>query len=211
MRKRVMPIAALIAATQVIAFAQRTSDSDDALLDLLVWRRHATIDPAGYDPVVRFEIEQHVRRFTAYRSKRPVPRGAEMRMVHSAWVNYERLLTAASSDPDASALASSYVDRLRPCYEWEGYHDCPQHEAVFADEHQAMHPGGPFSHLLPLLSAHRWLCTAEAFDYERRPTEAARSRAMFVQRIAAARTSGGAMIRVAAERLSARGRCHSLR
>jgi hypothetical protein len=211
MRKRAMPVVVLMSVMQVIAFGQRASDSDDALLDLLVWGRHVTIDPTGYDPDVRFEIEQHVRRFTAYQSKRPVPRGSEMRMVHSAWVHYERLLAAASSAPDASALAASYVDRLRPCYEWEGYHDCREREAVFADEHRANHPGGPFSHLLPLLSAHRWLCTAEVFDYERRPKEAARSRGMFVQRIAAARASGGAMIRVAAERLSARGRCHSLR
>ena len=53
-------------------------------------------------------------------------------MVHEAQVRYERRLAATSSDQNAPALAAAYVDSLRPCYEWEGFHDCPEREASFA-------------------------------------------------------------------------------
>jgi hypothetical protein len=54
----------------------------------------------------------------------------------------ERRLVAVSDGSAAPGLAVAYVDRLRPCYEWEGYHDCPEAEAVFAEEYQATHPRG---------------------------------------------------------------------
>jgi len=46
-------------------------------------------------------------------------------MIRTSQVNYERRLAAVSDDPRAPQLAVTYVDSLRPCYEWEGYHDCP--------------------------------------------------------------------------------------
>ena len=132
-------------------------------------------------------------------------------MVYGAQVRYERLLVATSDDSTVSALAMTYVDRLRPCYEWEGGHDCPEREAAFAHEYQTAHPGGPFSGYLPLLEAHRWLCTAEGYESEKRPEDAARSRREYQQAISAARRSSALLVRTAAERLAARGRCFTER
>jgi hypothetical protein len=181
----------------------------DQLLDVLVWGAHMQIDPAAYPAALKAEVDRYLRRSNAYRSARTAPDSLEMQKVHEGEVIYERRLVAVSDDTAAPSLAVAYVDGLRPCYEWEGYHDCPEAEAVFADRYQAAHPRGPFSEYLPLLSAHRWLCAAEAFDYEKRPVDAARSRATYGQRIAVARASSVLLIRTAADRLAARGRCFS--
>jgi hypothetical protein len=130
-------------------------------------------------------------------------------MVYESQVGYERRLVAVSSNGTAAKLASEYVDRLKPCYEWEGYHDCPEREARFADEYQAANPDSPFNAYLPLLSAHRWLCAAEAFDFEQRPADAVRSRRQYEQSIVVALLSPTILIRTAAERLSVRGGCMS--
>jgi len=96
---------------------------------------------------------------------------------------------------------------LRPCYEWEGFSGCPEHEASFAKEYLAANPSGPFTEYLPLLAAHRWLCTAEAYDYEKRPQDAARSRREFDAAIQTARRSTALLIRAGADALQARRRC----
>jgi hypothetical protein len=160
---------------------------------------------------LRIEVEQHLRRAKAYRSNRAEPSEPEAQMVYCAQINYERRLVAVSKNPSAPALAVAYVKRLRPCYEWEGYHDCPEREALFADEYQAAHPKGPFSDYLPLLAAHRWLCSAEAYDFEGQPADADRCRRMYEQRLSAARVSRVLLIRAAAERLAARGKCFASR
>ena len=201
-------MAAAIQALSLMLVAQSATDPGDALIDALVWGTDVTIvKPEMYAPPLRAEVEQYIRRADAYRAKRSTPPDAELKMVQVAQVRYERRLAAASGDVNAAALAAAYVDRLRPCYEWEGFHDCPEHEARFADEYQAAHPSGPFSPYLPLLAAHRWLCTAEAFEYEGKPTDAERSRRLYEERLTIARASTVLLIRTAAERLAARGRC----
>jgi len=206
-RAIIVSATALLAVSPWVLFAQPAANPADALLDVLVWGTHIRIDPAAYPPVLRTEVERHLRRSRAYRSKRPEPADAGLQMVHAAQVRYERRLVAVSNDPSAPAFAAAYVTRLRPCYEWEGYHDCPEREARFADAYQASHPDGPFSSYLPLLAAHRWLCTAEAYDYEKRAEDAARSREAYEQRLIAARRSTRVLIRTAAERLATRRRC----
>jgi len=186
----------------------QASDPGDSILNVLVWGIHMPIDSAAYSGVLRRDVDAYLLRANAYRPTRAVPSAEDLRMVYDAWVNYERRLAAVSEDPGASQLAREYVDALRPCYEWEGNSDCPEHEALFADEYQAAHPGGPFSAYLPLLSAHRWLCAAEGFDYERSPDDAARSRQLYQERLAVALRSQVLLIRTASERLSSRGRCH---
>jgi hypothetical protein len=126
-------------------------------------------------------------------------------MVYTVQVRYEAKLAAVADSPRAPDLALAYVERLRPCYEWEGYHDCPEREAIFARDYQATHPDGPFREYLPLLEAHRWLCAAEGYDYEKQPEEAARSRREFDRSITAAKRSKSLMVRLAAERLAERG------
>src|ERR1035437_799095 len=111
--------------------------------------------------------------------------------------------------PKAPALPPADVDRLRPCYEWEGFHDCPEREAIFAADYQTANPGGPFSDYLRLLAAHRWLCAAEAYEYEKQPEGAAWSRRAYETMVSTARQSKTLLIRLAAERLAERSSCFS--
>jgi len=128
-------------------------------------------------------------------------------MVYDAQVRYERRLVAASTSPDAHALALAYVTELQPCYEWEGFSDCPEREAMFAAKYLVSHPGGPFSQYLPLLEAHRWLCAAEAYESEKAPAEVSRSRQAYERALSVARQSSSLLVRTAAGELGARARC----
>jgi hypothetical protein len=181
---------------------------EDSILDVLVFGVHVPINPALYNGQLRDEVEQYLRRAGAYVSTRMATSPSrELKMVLSAQLSYETRLAAISGDARASTLAQSYVTRLRPCYEWEGFHDCPEAEAAFADKYQADNPGSPVSEYLPLLASHRWLCAAEGYEYEKKPVDAARSRSLYEQRLAVARQSKVLLIRTAAERLAERGRC----
>ena len=206
-------VAAGLAVLAVGLWAQTPSDiARDALVDMLVWGADLPIDLGAYTPDVASELERHIQRYKAYRSERRRPvNSSELEMVYTAWVRYEGKLVAVSDDPRAPALAAAYVDSLRPCYEWEGFHDCPEREATFAAEYQAAHPGGPFSDYLPLLVAHRWLCTAEAYEYEKRPEFAARGRRAYERTISIARQSKALLVRQAAEGLKERDRCYPQR
>lgn len=196
----------------ISAMAQTALSRDDALLDALVLGAYVSIDPQAYSADLRAKVEEYLRRAAGYRSTRLVPSSSGLeKMVHAAQVGYELRLVAASGDPDAPRLATTYVNALRPCYEWEGFHDCPEHEALFADQYQTAHPKGPFSAYLPLLAAHRWLCTAEAYDYEKQPGHASRSRRLYQERLSVALKSDDPLIRSAAKSLSARGRCFARR
>jgi hypothetical protein len=185
---------------------RRPKNPADAILDVLVFGLHMPVDPADYDGPLRDELEQFLQRAGAYVSRR-MPATPWLEMYYSAQVSYETRLTAHSVDPRAAELAQSYVTRLRPCYEWEGFHDCPERDAQFADQYQMERPTSPFREYLPLLSAHRWLCAAEAYDSEKSPADAARSRRLYEQRLIPARQSRVLLIRTAAERLAERGRC----
>jgi len=129
-------------------------------------------------------------------------------MVYAARVRYERLLVTFANDQKAQGLAVEYVSRLQPCYEWEGYHDCPEREASFATAYLSAHLDSPFKDYLPLLAAHRWLCAAEGYDYEKRTDGAARSRREYQNAISTAHRSASLLVRTAAQALEARGRCH---
>jgi len=202
----------LPAASPSTPSSQTDANPEDALLDVLVWGTYVVkIDPKAYAPALRAEVEQLLRRAKAYRSKRAKPSKPDMQMAYCAQVNYERRLASISDSQGAPALAAVYVKRLLPCYEWEGYHDCPEREALFADEYQAAHPNGTFREYLPLLAAHRWLCAAEAYDFEKEPANAERSRRIYEQRLSTARGSKVLMIRAAAKRLAARGKCFQSR
>ena len=182
----------------------------DEIVDLLVLSADLPIDLKAYPPDARAELQRYLQRYMAYGSKRVRPRKSGLdAMVYTAWVGYERKLAAVSGDPKAPALAAAYVDRLRPCYEWEGFHDCPEREAIFAADYQTANPGGPFSDYLPLLAAHLWLCAAEAYEYEKQPEGAARSRRAYETMVSTARQSKTLLIRLAAERLAERNSCFS--
>jgi hypothetical protein len=130
-------------------------------------------------------------------------------MVYSAREAYERKLVAASELAGVEPLAQQYVDRLRPCYEWESVHDCPEHEAVFAEEYLAQTPDTPFGDFLWLVAAHRWLCTAEAYDHEQKPVDAGRARREFERALTTAEASRSALMRAAARELRVANRCHA--
>jgi hypothetical protein len=195
----------------------RDTSVRDPLVTLLLFGGTPRIDPAAYSPEVRAELQRYLQRYKAYRSTRRHPvipgfdrpeRRGEERMIYAAWTTYERNLAAVSADPKAPALAKAYLDRLKPCYEWEAFHDCPEREARFAVEYQEAHPGGPFSEYLPLLAAHRWLCAAEGYGYEGQPEGAARSRKEYERMIETARRSKDLLVRVAAEKLAQQNTCH---
>jgi hypothetical protein len=187
--------------------SQLARNPADAVLDVLVWGTHIPINPDVYDPELKAAIQKYLRRAMAYRSNKPVPSDGTAEMVYTAQINYERKLAAVSEDPRAADMARAYVDSLKPCYEWEGFHGCPEHEAQFADDYSATHPNSPFSEYLPLLAAHRWLCTAEAYDYERQSAEAERSRRAYEARLEVALRTNDLLLRTAAQRLAARRRC----
>jgi hypothetical protein len=185
---------------------QLPPSSDDALLDALVFVPHLAVDSRAYPADLRTELDDYLRR--ASRGLLPV-RAAETplaTMVQEARALYAARLAGVGGD-EATALAVAYVDALRPCYEWEGFHDCPEREAVFADAYRAQHADGPFRHYLPLLSAHRWVCTAEAYDHEKKPDQASRSRQHYRDRLALALRSDSALIRAAARQLEVRATC----
>lgn len=179
------------------------------ILDLLVWGAQMNVDLSGYPSDIRVEAEALIARSKAYQSKRPAPAEPDglLRMVHRAWVTYERRLVATARTAEAEAAALAYVTDLRPCYEWEGYSDCPAREAAFAADYQAAHPTGPFSQFLPLLEAHRWLCAAEGFDYEKNVTGASTARTRYRAALSAASASSDRLVRIGATELQVRGTC----
>jgi hypothetical protein len=178
----------------------------DAILDMLVWGSSATNDRAFAEPL-RTEVRDYQQRANSYRSMRVVPDGGTDRLVNLARIRYERRLVALTGDPAARMLAVEYVDELGPCYEWEGMSDCPAREARFADAYQSEHPDGPFTEYLPLLAAHRWLCAAELFDFEKRISEKDDARRKYNARVARARQSKSLIVRTGAERLAVRATC----
>ena len=181
------------------------------LLDVVVFGAYLPVDMSTYPPEVRSLLQQHITRWQAY-GPRPRPQKdpnfPEMNMVYGARENYERRMFAITAGPGVERFAQQYVDELRPCYEWEGMHDCPEEEAKFAEQYLAKNPKSPFREFLPLLAANRWLCAAAGYEMENRPQEAARSRRASEAPLAVALKSPSLLIRTAAQELRARGRCN---
>lgn len=203
-------LAAVALLALLSAFPAQPADPkrEDALLDLLVFGQIGPIDPQAYPTPIRVELRQYLKRSAAYRSPRTRPAKSTLyEMVYSARVRYERKLAAISDHPQAPALAFDFVEQLHPCYEWEGLSECPQREAIFAAAYQSARPDGPFSSYLPLLIAHRNLCAAEAYTFEQKSAEAARTRRDYEEALAVALTSKSPLVRTAATRLAARGSC----
>jgi hypothetical protein len=167
-------------------------------------------DNNEYDADVRRELQQFRQRVRSYRPRpRPARLSGEMRMVYAAREGYEGKLVA-SGGAGTELLAHQFVDELKPCYEWEGFHDCPENEAKFAEQYLAKNPNTPFRELLPLLAANRWFCAAEGYEMEERPQDAARSRKASAAQLAVALKSQSLLIRTAAQELRTRGRCHAV-
>jgi hypothetical protein len=197
----------LLVVSASLLSAQPTSSSEDALLDALVWGAYETIDPSAYSDEMTTEIADYVRRVRQNCPKISFQASGEVTMIRTGQLRYACRLAAMSADREAQQLAVTYTVGLQPCREWEGHHDCPEHEAQFADEYHSLHLNGPFRAYLPLLAAHRWLCAAEAYDRESRPTQAYLSRRWYEQRLGTALRSESRLVRAVAETLSARGRC----
>lgn len=193
-----------------IAVAQRPLPYRDAILTGLVWRAHIPVDSTS-PPAVRAAIVDYDRRSEAYVALRRSAPYPEFKMIAPVWAEYERRLVAIADrrDEETTLAARAYVDSLQPPYEWEGYHDGPEREAAFADAYRVAHPASPFRDFLPLLGAHRWLCTEEAYRDEHRPDEAVRSHAAFERDIQSAMTSPNPLIKVAALRLVDRPECRT--
>jgi hypothetical protein len=57
------------------------------------------------------------------------------------------------------------------------------------------------------LIAHRWVCAAEAYEFEEQPQEAAWARRSAASSLAAALEAQSLLVRTAAQEQQARGRC----
>jgi hypothetical protein len=184
-------------------------------LDVVVFYADPPRDLDRYPLQVRQELRRFVERARAYRPRRrPGRLGSEMRMVYNVREGYEGKLVASAAVagaavPGTARLAQQYVDALRPCYEWEGFHDCPEREALFAEAYLRDHPDTPFRDFLRVLAAHRWLCTAEGYEYEQKPAEALRARRSYEEALKIATDSRSALMTTAANELKASGRCHA--
>ncbi len=58
-RTKGIVVSVLLAASVVMLSAQPAANPADALLDVLVWGIHMSIDPAAYPPALRTEVESH--------------------------------------------------------------------------------------------------------------------------------------------------------
>lgn len=124
-------------------------------------------------------------------------------MQAAAW---RQMLTAVAADRQASERASRYVAAWRPCYESEGFHDCPKRDAEIADGYRVS-VSSPLREFLTLLAAHRWLCAAEAYTFEENLAFAADARRTFRARVSEAVKARSPMLRRAASRLRDRATC----
>jgi hypothetical protein len=186
-------------------------DTQRDVLDVVVFYAGTPRNVERYPLQVRQELQRFLERARAYRPRpRPARLGSEMGMVYAAREGYEAKLAASTAAAGAPRLAQGYVDALRPCYEWEGFHDCPEREALFAEQHLRDRPDTPFRDLLRVLAAHRWLCTADAYEYEQKPSEALRARRAYEVALKIATVdSRSALMTTAASELKASGRCHT--
>ena len=186
-------------------------------MDRLVFGCHVAVVGAvtGHDADVAARLRLVDERCRAFAARTPPPRADSLDgMVANARWSYEQRLFAIAAG-SVEAEATRYVTALRPCYEWEGFHDCPEHEAAFADRYLTEHPSSAFAPSLPLLAAHRWLCAAEAYEYEMTSGVQAsktgvgltRARVAYVDRLGQALRSQDSLVRFAAETLKARGAC----
>lgn len=179
------------------------------VLDAIVFYADPPSEVAQFPPDSREDLKRYFQRLRAYRPRpRPPQLGSEMAMVYGAREAYEGKLVAASTASGVEQLAQEYVDTLRPCYEWEGFHDCPEREALFAQRYLSDHPDTPFADLLRVLAAHRWLCVAEAYEYQRQPGSAEHARHEHQRALAIALKVESPLMRGATDELKSSGRCY---
>lgn len=211
MKRTAIVLAIVATCAALTAHAQApTGKTRFLLLDSVVFSAVLPVDMSAYAPDLRSLLQQHLRRFQAYRPRQRPPKvDPESEMGYEAREGYERRLVAVTTAPGADTLAQQYVDDLRPCYEWEGFHDCPEAEAKFAGQYLAKDPNGPFAEFLPLLAAHRWICAAEGYELEERLDGAVRARRAAEGPLATALKARSLLIRTAAQELRTRKRCHA--
>jgi hypothetical protein len=186
---------------------RRTTASLDPVVSALVFTARMPKEPAPYWLPVASQIEDYRVRAEGYRGKqRPMP-SSDFAMVYRAWETAERRLVAASAHPAADSLAHDWVESARPAYEWEGFHDGPEADAMAAERYLDTNRDGPFAEYLRLFAGHRRLCSAEGYEGEKRPSDAVASRALAMSHLNMASESSNALIRLAAQWLLQNPRC----
>jgi len=207
--RTIVTVLTLYVATAGNLGLEQAGPANRSILDAIVFYADPPSDVAQFPRDVREDLERYRQRLRDYRPRpRPSQLGSEMTMVYAAREGYERKLVAASTKSGVEEQAQKYVDDLRPCYEWEGFHDCPEREAVFAQRYLIDHPDTAFAAFLRVLAAHRWLCAAEAYEYEQQPGSAAHARHEYQRALAIAVKAESPLMRVAADELKSSGRCH---
>ena len=162
----IVTILTLYVATAGNLGLEQAGRANRSVLDAVVFYADPPSEVTQFPRDLREDLQRYFQRLGAYRPRpRPPQLGPEMTMVYAARERYERKLVGASTRSGVEQLAQEYVDTLRPCYESEGFHDCPEREAIFAERYLIDHPDTAFAGFLRVLAAHRWLCAAEAYEY----------------------------------------------
>ena len=188
---------------------EQAGRANRSVLDAIVFYADPPTEVGQFPRDFREDLERYYQRLRAYSPRpRPPQLGSDMTMVYAAREGYERKLVAASTTSGVEQLAQEYVDSLRPCYEWEGFHECPEREAIFAERYLIDHPDTAFAGFLRVLAAHRWLCAAEAYENERQPGSAEHLRYEYQRALAIAVNVESPLMRVAADELQSSGRCY---
>jgi hypothetical protein len=169
------------------------------------------------DPAAAARWTEVLRRAQRFMSRlRPPPsHSGEMSMVWGKRRHYERLFAAAAvpyyaTERDELAVAeevADFVEGMRPCYEWEGFSECPRREAAFADFWMEYHPHSSFEAFLPLFAGNRWLCAADGFDGEKEPAKAADARTRAAALLQRAKAGEDPLFRYAAAQMLADPKC----
>ena len=201
------------AALMLVPQQERPHSVRDALLfGGIEYSNYEAIGDTG--AAARWEEIRRRASLAMSRLRPPPEHSGTIAMVWQKRAHYERLFNAVSRRPDADDAelwvaeeVVDFVNGMRPCYEWEGFSECPWREAEFADLWLRLHPHAAFADFLPLFSGNRWICAADGFDLEKEAAKAADARKRATERLTVAAAGNDALFALVATQMLADPRC----
>ena len=208
-----MKVAAACLVMLALQQAQRPKSVRDALLfgGFGYSNYEAIADAAA---AARWQEIQRRASFAMSRLRPPPEHAGAIKLVWEKRLHYERLFNAVSvrgglRDDElwVAEEAVDFVEGMRPCYEWEGFSECPWREAEFADVWLRLHPRSRFAAYLPLFAGNRWICAADGFDLEKESAKAADARRRATDRLTQAAAGKDPLFALVAKQMLADPRC----
>ena len=206
-----------LAAACLVMIALQQTERQKSVRDALLfggfdYRNYEAIpDPAA---AARWKEIQRRASMAMSRLRPPPSHSGEFRMVWGKRQHYERLFNAVSTraghrDDElwVAEEVADFVEGMRPCYEWEGFSECPWREAEFADLWLRLHPHSRVAAYLPLFAGNRWLCAADGYDLEKEPAKAADARRRATERLKQAAAGKDPLFALVAKQMLADSRC----